>query len=529
MDKTIEKKCEEVMEYRFSNPQKAYDICCEILEQGEKRKEDYEIAFAHLYMGDTLFSLGKFKEALDNMKISERIEKQCGFDDLLMHTYNITAIIYVNQGDGLLGLDYYYKAMAVAKKCGNEVMQGMLYNNIGALLHNVGDVGSASVYFKKGYEIYRKSKEKSGRKMNNRKQYLVNIAIGYLEEKKYGQARKYLDLAEKEQEEESDSYCSVAEINRLVESVRTYMEQGQLKTAIEEAQKVIGLPTECFEDAEAYAHFIFLARCLLEMKDYEDVRKILSELQKIYDQNPVTRRNFQLCEVEVQYYRATGEKEKLQSCYHRYYEWKQQIRKEENNLVVKAIDNRYRLEYEKITNEQLSANTRQLAKTSEIDELTGISNRYGLKKRFTRLSEMAVLQKYKICVCIFDVDEFKSYNDQYGHLKGDECLKEIAQILMDTAKEEYFAGRYGGDEFVVLGINKTDEQLKAFMRKLIQNVNSVKMPFVDHKGKEQVTISIGAVNRMAGKENSLSGFLHDADRNLYQAKKNGKNGYVLNL
>lgn len=529
MDKTIEKKCEKVMEYRFSDPQRAYDICCEILEQGEKRKEDYEIAYARLYMGDTLFSLGKFKEALDNMRISEKIELQCGFDDLLMNTYNITAIIYVNQGDGLLGLDYYYKALAVAKKCGNEVMQGMVYNNIGALLHNVGDVGSASAYFRKGYEICKRSEAKDGRKMNNRKQYLVNIAIGYLEEKKYGQARKYLDLAEKEMERESDSYCSVAEINRLVESVRAYMELNQWEAAFADAKKVIDLPTECYEEVEAYTHLVFLARCLLEMKYYEEARKIPSELQKIYDQNPLIKRKFQLCEIWIQYYKVTGEKEKLQKCYRRYYELKQLVRKEENNLVIKAIDNRYRLEYERITNEQLSANARQLAKTSEIDELTGICNRYGLKKKFIKLGEMAGIHRSRICVCIFDVDEFKSYNDQYGHLKGDECLKEIAQILLDTAKEEYFAGRYGGDEFVVLGINKSDEQLKEFMGKLIRNVNSVKMPFLDHGGKEQVTISVGAVNRIPEKEDSLTGFLHDADRNLYQAKKNGKNCYILNF
>ena len=66
-----------------------------------------------------------------------------------MKTYNIIAIIYVNQGDDLLGLDYYYKSLKLARECGNKVMMRMVYNNIGALLNNAGDAAGAAEYFKK--------------------------------------------------------------------------------------------------------------------------------------------------------------------------------------------------------------------------------------------------------------------------------------------------------------------------------------------------------------------------------------------
>lgn len=527
MSVDFEKKCEKVMEYRFSDPQRAYDICCEILEEGKNTEDNYQIAYARLYMGDTMFTLGKFKEAIDNMMMAEKIQKKFGYEDLLMKNYNIIAIIYVNQGDGLLGLDYYYKALKLARKHNDEIMQGMVYNNIGALLHNVGDVGGSAEYFRKGYEICRKKEKKDQRKMYNKKQYFVNLAVGCLEEKKYDQARKYLDLAEAEYDSESSAYFSVAEINRIVDSARVYREVGERDKAIKEADKILSLPRECFEEVEAFNHFIYLAHQLLQMESYSGVKKILSELQRVYAKNGVVKRKLRLCECWIEYYKATGKTEKLQEYYRQYYELKKKAQKEEDVLVVRAIDNRYKLEYERMTNEQLSANTRELMKTSEIDELTGISNRYGLKKRFMKLCEIARFQKLQLCMCLFDIDEFKAYNDEYGHLKGDECLKRIAGLLRDTVGTEYFASRYGGDEFVILGIDKSDEELRKFVEKLFREINRAKMPFLKHREADTVTISMGVVNQAVEKDCSLTDFIHSADQKLYKAKENGKNQYVL--
>lgn len=91
----FEDKSEQVIEYRFKDPQRAYDICCEILEHGAETNDWYEISYAHLYMGDTLFSMGRLAESIEHMLIGEKVQKEYGYDDLLMKNYNITAIIYM--------------------------------------------------------------------------------------------------------------------------------------------------------------------------------------------------------------------------------------------------------------------------------------------------------------------------------------------------------------------------------------------------------------------------------------------------
>ena len=153
MDKFFKEKSEEVIKYRFENPQKAFEICYDILKHGDEQNDWYEVAYAQLYMGDTLFSMGKINEAIDHMLLGEKIQKKYGYDDLLMKNYNITAIIYMTQGDDFLALDYLYYAIELAKKFKNYIMLGMLYNNIGVMLHNRGDAVSAAEYFEKGISI----------------------------------------------------------------------------------------------------------------------------------------------------------------------------------------------------------------------------------------------------------------------------------------------------------------------------------------------------------------------------------------
>lgn len=96
MNRAIEEKCKEVIEYRFSDPQRAYEICCQLLKQGSDEENSYLMAYARLYMGDTLFSMGDLKEALDNMRMAEKLQRKYGYEELLMKNCNITAIIYAN-------------------------------------------------------------------------------------------------------------------------------------------------------------------------------------------------------------------------------------------------------------------------------------------------------------------------------------------------------------------------------------------------------------------------------------------------
>lgn len=188
-------KRKEIIKYRFSDPQKAYDICCELLEQGKYSGNDYEIAYAYLYMGDTLFSLGKIDEALKNLSIAEEYQKKNSFEHLLMMTYNIVGIIYGTMGDALLSMDYYHMSFKLAQKYNNFTLMAMVYNNVGSLLAEIGDPSKAAEYYKLSYEYCFREGNNAKDLAFNMIELHMNICEGLMGEERYAEAKAYMDDA----------------------------------------------------------------------------------------------------------------------------------------------------------------------------------------------------------------------------------------------------------------------------------------------------------------------------------------------
>lgn len=523
MNDFFRKKSEEVSAYRFTDPMRAYEISCEILQHGIEYTDSYETAYAYLYLGDTLFSMGRVKEAVDKIRLGEQIQKQYGYDELLIKTYNTTAIICMTQGDELLALDYYYRALKLAKKYENHTLLGVIYNNIGVLLNNFEDFSGAAEYFERSYRTSRADGEST---VYNERQICVNICGKYMAAGRYQEAKRYLDQV-MEKTSGDQMYSVITEMSVIATYARIYYNLGDHDMAYKEAMKVFCLPEDCFDELEASRNFIWIVRLLIKMDHLKEAKDILLALEREWKKNGILKCRLELCREWISYYKAAGEKDALQEAYHRYYEIRQSQKQEMDESVVEAIDNRYRLEHERVLNEQLDADNRELTKKSETDELTGISNRYGLNRKFESLKKIASFENTKICMGIFDIDYYKIYNDTYGHMQGDTCLKKIAQILKETAGDDYITARYGGDEFVVLGMNKSDDEVKNFMNRLFTNVKTENITFGEHPDADRVTISMGAVNKRAEPEEAIADFIHGADKFLYQAKRNGKNQYII--
>lgn len=524
MDKFFEEKSEEVIKYRFENPQRAYEICCEIEKHGTEQDNWYEIAYAQLYMGDTLFSMGKLNEAIDHMLSGEKIQKKYGYDDLLIKNYNITAIIYMTQGDDFLALDYLYYAIELAKKLKNYIMLGMLYNNIGVMLHNRGDAVSAAEYFEKGIEISKKEGSKDKDAVYDERQFYINICGKYIEEENYLKAKECLDKATAGYQ---IKYSSVSEASVISAYALIYYKLGEEEKAYEICIKVLHMEQAAFDEVEAFEDFLDIVLIFIKTEHYDDARQLLLKLDEVSEKTKILKYQLKICCAWIEYYEATRNKELLNEYYKKYFEIKQKLNRELDEAIITAIDNRRKLEDEREFNEQLNENNRELVRESEIDELTGINNRYGLRRYFEKLFKKAVVHNDRICMAIFDIDYFKVYNDKYGHLQGDECLKKIAYIIKTTANNDYFAARYGGDEFLIMGRGKTDEEIKQFADDLFQKIKKENISFDAHPDSDRVTISLGAVNFPVEKESDISDFIHSADNVLYKVKEQGKNNYMI--
>ena len=524
MSTFFEEKDSKVMKYRFDDPKRAYDICREILDHGIQEEEWYEVAYAYLYMGDTLFSLGRMSEAIDCMLMGEKIQKKYGYDDLLMKGYNITAIIYMVQSDDFLALDYYYKAMKIAKKHKNYVMLGMIYNNIGTLINNNGDAVGAAEYFEKGMEISHMKGEEDGGLTYSESQSYINISSKYVELGDYLKAKEYLDKAVKG---DKKYYIKHLRINIILAYATIYHKLGEDEVAYRECMKIFDNEQSSFFEIESYIGYIDIGEILIDMGYTKDAKRLLKIMEKVCEKEYTNARRKELCIRYIELYNKENNKEMSIYWCKEYYKVSEKCYEELRKTIITSIDNRQKLEDERVINIELSENNKELVKESQYDELTGINNRYGLTKEYNILNEEAYMNGYSICLAIFDIDYFKIYNDSYGHLAGDECLKSVANILKKCAGKDYYTVRYGGDEFIIMGINKSDNELKQFVDRLFNDMAKAHIEFGEHPFSDIVTISLGAVNVSAGEEYDISEFIHSADNALYKVKQNGKNSYYI--
>jgi diguanylate cyclase (GGDEF)-like protein len=179
-------------------------------------------------------------------------------------------------------------------------------------------------------------------------------------------------------------------------------------------------------------------------------------------------------------------------------------------------------------NQELSIANRELRSLATIDELTQIANRRSFNQFLEQVWQRDSVSQQSIALLVIDVDHFKCYNDAYGHIMGDQCLSRIALVLQAMIRlPQDLLARYGGEEFVIV-LPETDiTGAESLAQDIIHRFTEIKIP---HQGSPLVgwvTLSIGVCAMRPSTAYRSEILLDHADRALYQAKANGRNGYAL--
>lgn len=185
-------------------------------------------------------------------------------------------------------------------------------------------------------------------------------------------------------------------------------------------------------------------------------------------------------------------------------------------------------ELEKLTIKLQNAN-RKLNKLASIDGLTGLSNRRYFDKSLEKETARMAREDKKLGILMIDIDNFKDYNDLYGHQAGDDCLKKVASTISKTVyRPGDLAARYGGEEFVVILPDTDREGLEEVAERIRKSIENLGIEHNDSPVTDHVTVSIGAaVSKVKNKEDGEA-IVKSADNALYQAKAAGKNQTVIN-
>ncbi|MCL1059628.1 diguanylate cyclase [Shewanella gelidimarina] len=165
---------------------------------------------------------------------------------------------------------------------------------------------------------------------------------------------------------------------------------------------------------------------------------------------------------------------------------------------------------------------KKLEALSMTDSLTRIGNRRFFDEAFQREWQLAIKNKTRLALLMIDIDNFKSYNDSYGHLAGDQCLIEVAQAIAEALhRPSDVVARYGGEEFVVLLPHTRDCFSPA--QRCCSNVEVLNIPHASSFTGPYVTVSVGVASIIPTEHDDMIKFAAVADIALYKAKDNGRN------
>jgi diguanylate cyclase (GGDEF)-like protein len=176
----------------------------------------------------------------------------------------------------------------------------------------------------------------------------------------------------------------------------------------------------------------------------------------------------------------------------------------------------------KIQTQALSEANSRLEFLSRSDELTGLYNRRYFNEFLENEWARAIRNESHISFILIDIDSFKAYNDNYGHLQGDQCLVKVAQCLQKIpTRATDIVARYGGEEFAIV-LGETEDPLPVAKR-CVEKIEGLNISHEHSSASKYVTISAGVCTFKPGRHSDAHAVIDHADKALYQAKDLGRN------
>jgi diguanylate cyclase (GGDEF)-like protein len=191
---------------------------------------------------------------------------------------------------------------------------------------------------------------------------------------------------------------------------------------------------------------------------------------------------------------------------------------EYNCAIARNITERKQIEV------KLTRANEELQRLANYDSLTQLANRRCFDEYFAREWQRMSREQKPLSLILCDIDYFKNYNDYYGHQAGDNCLRQVAQIIDRTIKRSAdLVARYGGEEFAIILPNTTSEGALYLAETIRSNLEQLELEHVQSQISSYVTLSLGIYSLIPPKNTLPHIAIEQADKALYEAKKQGRN------
>ncbi len=180
------------------------------------------------------------------------------------------------------------------------------------------------------------------------------------------------------------------------------------------------------------------------------------------------------------------------------------------------------------TSAELEKTNKELQQLVNVDGLTGIANRRYMDQFLRVEFSRSIRYQQPLSYILSDIDFFKPYNDHYGHLEGDDCLKKVARAMAKTCKRSSdLVARYGGEEFAIVLPDTPADEAEKIAEKIRTAVEALAIQHQTSAVSEVCTLSLGVVTYQPKQGDKVDAMIEQADEALYQAKASGRNRVVM--
>ena len=516
-DQEVKDLNKEMLAARSKLTQDYISICTKLVRKAKEIDDNNLLGYAYYYLSDAYYLLSNDYRKFNSNLLNAIEYLQIGGDaEHLARCYNLLGIDALNHGNTELALDFFYTGLNYRDEIEETGIPGFMEFNMGHVYDKLGDVKGALSCTLSADRAIRKNKSESLYYRNILYCYCFE-ADCYIKLKKADGVQKCLNAIDKlgkQKECNADFINSYAVIYTRMKCYHFLGDEEQFKKY---ADMIMGLIVDGKYTLDNMEDVFTTARFFMNIGMHREAKDIVKYSEKTLSDYNIS--NLKLDHARLRCELSTGSSATEEG--------------------VKALEDfyKYSVEYEKerIINYQFFANIRKkladterenlaLSKQAETDSLTGLGNRYALNKYADSAFDVAFEKKTSLAVEILDVDDFKYYNDTFGHQSGDTCLKKIGEIISDICltNEKINAYRYGGDEFVIIYEGMTDDEVLKYAHDLRENVNKLRIS--SNRSNQEATISVsqGIRNSVPTETNKLWDYMHAADLALYEVKENKK-------
>lgn len=445
-------------------------------------------------------------ELIEYFEVHER-------DLIYILTCNLLGTCYSFQEDVHNAISYFIKGYQYTEIIHTKELKYKILTNIGTTFFDIDCYEQALFYYMECF--FEVSKDSISNEVYEG--ILVNILVTYTRMKDYQNAiaweQRYQDVLKEPKN-------IMGELGVLVYKIAKYAHFQQIDKVKEYTNQLLIVSKEAWTGMFSIKLLLEVMLTCLEIQEY-DILMDCVQLLKEHVSKDDYKTWMSVSSICIQMYQQQKKKELYYHELEMYYQYYHMAAAYDRQMEYMNLKNIILLEEERAVSNQLLRQHVELSKKSECDSFTGLLNKTACISKINTYIQEKGIEEVAVFF-IVDVDNFKNINDTYGHLFGDVVLKEIANILRKYIRTSDIIGRIGGDEFCFLLKNvKNMDRIYLKLDKIMEDIQKIKLKEM----KQGITISMGGIQLV--KHLIYEDILRKADQALYEAKRKGKNTYVL--